>query len=204
MAQLGVIRQTVGYWETGQTQPNVWQLCKLAEIFGVTTDYLLGIDTQPRPKAEVLFLETGLSEAATDALRGDYPVVAETLSLLLADDDFFVAVLLMDKSRARVRGSNIMGEPECHGVRELRADRARLEDVERAIKEATLDLEGALDSVSGFSAWRKRLYRALPKEAIAAATKAVEMATGASAPDAYRAALVESARNGWPLDDDGD
>lgn len=39
---MGVSQQTIGSWETGRTQPDQVSLNKLADFFGVSTDYLLG------------------------------------------------------------------------------------------------------------------------------------------------------------------
>jgi len=36
--------RTISYWELGQRECNLEQLAKLAKIFGVTTDYLLGLE----------------------------------------------------------------------------------------------------------------------------------------------------------------
>lgn len=36
--------RTVSYWELGQRECNLEQLAKLAKIFDVTTDYLLGLE----------------------------------------------------------------------------------------------------------------------------------------------------------------
>ena len=41
-AELGVGRTTVVSWETGQYEPDLETLEKIADYFGVTTDYLLG------------------------------------------------------------------------------------------------------------------------------------------------------------------
>lgn len=41
-------------WESGKKVPDAFTLAKLAEVFGVTTDYLLGIEaarTLPRPES---------------------------------------------------------------------------------------------------------------------------------------------------------
>jgi transcriptional regulator with XRE-family HTH domain len=37
-----VTQQAVGTWETGKASPDAITLSKLADFFGVTTDYLLG------------------------------------------------------------------------------------------------------------------------------------------------------------------
>ncbi|MDO5548651.1 MAG: helix-turn-helix transcriptional regulator [Eubacteriales bacterium] len=39
--RLGVSRQAVSKWESGQGKPEIGNVIKLAEIYGVTTDYLL-------------------------------------------------------------------------------------------------------------------------------------------------------------------
>lgn len=43
--QLNITRAAVNAWETGISNPSIPILVKLAEVFKVTTDYLLGIDT---------------------------------------------------------------------------------------------------------------------------------------------------------------
>lgn len=54
--KLGVSRQSVSKWETGEATPEVSKLLALSELFGVTTDYLLkndddtfASDTPPLP-----------------------------------------------------------------------------------------------------------------------------------------------------------
>lgn len=39
--ELGVSRQAVSKWETGEAEPEIKKLRLLAEVFGVTTDWLL-------------------------------------------------------------------------------------------------------------------------------------------------------------------
>lgn len=46
--RLGVAKQTVSNWENDNIQPSIEMLVRLAKIFGVTTDYLLGMDEIPR------------------------------------------------------------------------------------------------------------------------------------------------------------
>ena len=55
--QLGVTAQAVSKWENDQSCPDITMLPKLAEIFGTTTDALLGIapaKAQPAPEAEIV------------------------------------------------------------------------------------------------------------------------------------------------------
>lgn len=45
--RLGVAKQTVSNWENDNIQPSIEMLVRLSRLFGVTTDYLLGLDNIP-------------------------------------------------------------------------------------------------------------------------------------------------------------
>jgi len=67
----GVTRQTITNWQLGESAPNVIALAKIAEHFGVSTDYLLGLsDTRnPDVSARAAVAYTGLSEEAVEQLH---------------------------------------------------------------------------------------------------------------------------------------
>ena len=44
--RLGVTKQSVSNWENDNIQPSIEMLKKLAAVFSVTTDYLLGLEQQ--------------------------------------------------------------------------------------------------------------------------------------------------------------
>jgi len=46
--RLSVSKQAVSNWENDNIQPSIEMLVRLAKIFGVTTDYLLGLEEIPR------------------------------------------------------------------------------------------------------------------------------------------------------------
>lgn len=46
--RLGVAKQTVSNWENENIQPSIEMLLRLSKIFGVTTDYLLGLENVKR------------------------------------------------------------------------------------------------------------------------------------------------------------
>ena len=52
--KLGVTAQAVSKWENDQSCPDITMLPKLADIFGITTDALLGIPSQKVHEAEVV------------------------------------------------------------------------------------------------------------------------------------------------------
>ena len=60
--QLGVSRQPVSKWESAQSVPDMKKILQLAEIFGVTTDYLLKDDIEASAPPEVTPVESGLED----------------------------------------------------------------------------------------------------------------------------------------------
>ena len=52
--RVGAAKQTVSNWENGNIQPSIEMLVRLSRIFGVTTDYLLGLEDTPRLNVEGL------------------------------------------------------------------------------------------------------------------------------------------------------
>lgn len=61
---LGVKRQTVSLYKTGQSSPNAEQLCKIAKFFNISSDWLLGISEAKSPDSDIqqICKQTGLSE----------------------------------------------------------------------------------------------------------------------------------------------
>ncbi|WP_282801173.1 helix-turn-helix transcriptional regulator [Secundilactobacillus kimchicus] len=45
---VNVSQQTIGSWEVGRSEPNIETLQRLASLFGVTVDYLLGKNQTPK------------------------------------------------------------------------------------------------------------------------------------------------------------
>ena len=74
MAELcGVQRQSISLWYNGDTRPDIISLGKIAQYFGVSTDYLLGLtDYKTTDKATQELCNTlGLSEEAIKILSAD-------------------------------------------------------------------------------------------------------------------------------------
>lgn len=68
---LGVKRQTVSLYKTGQSSPNAEQLCKIALFFNVSADWLLGISEVKSQDSDIqqICKQTGLSEDIVGWLR---------------------------------------------------------------------------------------------------------------------------------------
>lgn len=52
--RLQVAKQTVSNWENENIQPSIEMLVRLAKLFHVSTDYLLGLDHNPKLNVEGL------------------------------------------------------------------------------------------------------------------------------------------------------
>lgn len=50
--RLGLSKQTVSNWENDNIQPSIEMLVRLSKVFGVSTDYLLGLERTPRLNVE--------------------------------------------------------------------------------------------------------------------------------------------------------
>lgn len=50
---VGVSAPTMSQWESGIVNPSQKNLIKIAELYGVTTDYLLNLDTKKEPEPQV-------------------------------------------------------------------------------------------------------------------------------------------------------
>lgn len=61
---LGVKRQTVSLYKTGQSSPNADQLCKIARFFNISADWLLGLSEAKSPDSDIqrICQQTGISE----------------------------------------------------------------------------------------------------------------------------------------------
>ena len=69
--KLGVTRSAVNAWEMGLSVPTAQYVVALAQLFHISTDYLLGLD-----RTEALFLD-GLSEREKQLLYALYDYFTE-------------------------------------------------------------------------------------------------------------------------------
>ena len=64
--KLGVSRQTVSKWETGETLPDIRQSKRLAVLYGVTLDELIDFDAGVKEIQEVIDRTTEETSARID------------------------------------------------------------------------------------------------------------------------------------------
>lgn len=101
--KIGVTRQAVSQYQDGSTQPNAETIVKIAGVFNVSTDYLLGVTDIKTTDVEIRAISNslGLGEAAIKQLQNfklradgieDNPIKwlnQFVLSTLIADDDLY-------------------------------------------------------------------------------------------------------------------
>ena len=77
-AALNVEYANYNKWENGKS-PNYETLCKIADYFNTTTDYLLGRVKVRNPENQVLLSELGISEKAIEFIKSlpQYPAQTE-------------------------------------------------------------------------------------------------------------------------------
>lgn len=121
---LGVSTQAVSQYRLGVSRPTLENLCKIADFYHVTTDYLLGrTDTQsPEETLQGAVMYTGLSEEAVQKLHafssnelgagvGENVVEhADTLSRLISSEDGLEALNEIALSRVYARRTSIPKE----------------------------------------------------------------------------------------------
>lgn len=81
--EVGVNQSTIASWEKGRTEPDTVMVGRLAQILKVTTDHLLGI------QSEQLVLPEGVADLAkkiADLSPSDRAVVEKVVAALGADD----------------------------------------------------------------------------------------------------------------------
>ena len=76
---LGVSAQAINQYKMGTSRPSLENLCKIADFYGVTTDYLLGrTGTKSiNPTVQAAAQYTGLSEATINSLRDAHNLVSQ-------------------------------------------------------------------------------------------------------------------------------
>ena len=77
--RLGVSRQTVSKWETGETLPDIRQAKRLAVLYGVTLDELIDFDPDMQDIQDMLDQTGSVSDKIdwTKAWSRQYPILAQ-------------------------------------------------------------------------------------------------------------------------------
>lgn len=104
----GVSRQSVSYWQNGDSVPDAMQLKKIAEYLEVSSDYLLGLAQEPTADKDLNFVceYTGLHKKSIERLTTCRPEFTNTLNSLLENNNFW---LLLDRiSQYRNLSSSVL------------------------------------------------------------------------------------------------
>ena len=116
-SQLNVTTQCYQGYETGYRQPTPEMLCKLADVFEVSVDYLLGRETQPN-KNTALIEKDGITDVAKNFIKEFQDVLSEKrfrdlAKLYRAMNDlqkvYMIAYMIGYLNKAGVNTTNIVG-----------------------------------------------------------------------------------------------
>lgn len=107
---IGVSRQAITMWETGQRIPESETLQKLADFFNCSTDYLLGRTNKPNPDNKIN--EEYILQAAT---LGDALIrLAELTFEIDIDDETFANLVIKARNKYGLPGGG-QGSVAAHG-----------------------------------------------------------------------------------------
>lgn len=115
--KLGITVSAYGNYELGQRQPTPEMLCKLADIFEVSVDYLLGRETPPN-KNTALVNKDGITDVAKNFIKEFQDVLSEKrfrdlAKLYRAMNDlqkvYMIAYMIGYLDKAGVNTTNIVG-----------------------------------------------------------------------------------------------
>ena len=87
-AQIGVSQGSISQWEIGKTEPDIENVLKLADLYGVSTDYLLGRTDNPlsavpvdTPYMKVTPFEKTVMEAYRECTDTEQAMICRMLGL---------------------------------------------------------------------------------------------------------------------------
>ncbi len=93
--KIGVSRQNIGKWLNGCTTPDIETLCRIADAYNVTTDYLLGRTSNKTTDAELQAVcdYTGLSEKAIKIIKQMPPETELVLLNMLCETEEMTKII---------------------------------------------------------------------------------------------------------------
>ena len=163
---LKISRQSVSQYQDGTGQPNVDKLCKIAQHFNVSTDYLVGLSSIPSTNNDTRDIceKTGLSEHTVSRLMQDderdkwaevidqlvlHPGVLDVLhAYLFFDVDYFATVedgkASDDHRKVMVLGDSAQGKivpvyPHMMDSALMLEVQRELSDIRKRLKKARAD-----------------------------------------------------------------
>ena len=122
--KLGVSRQSVSLWETGQTQPTIDNIVALAKIFGTTSDAILATDAETESKTDLPAVETSPEESGkSKKIPVRRIVIAASAALIIAGIALCI-ILIKNSEKQSTDGGDI---PEDNSISEAEPSEKKTE-----------------------------------------------------------------------------
>ena len=106
---IGVSQQLIAKYESGASTPSPYALSKIANLFGVSTDFLVGIDSVPQSKKGVKIPVLGYVRAGIpiEALENtiDYEEISQEMA---RQGDFFALKIVGDSMEPRILEGDVI------------------------------------------------------------------------------------------------
>lgn len=112
--RMGISRQSVSKWESGQSQPEIEKLLQLSELFHVSTDYLLKEDTMPTVAKATVQEEEPVKETVYEEPEDHDPM-----------DDWKETIKKTFTARQQEEGVYILRKDEAENYMQAREDKAK-------------------------------------------------------------------------------
>lgn len=138
---LGVSAQAINQYRLGIARPSLENLCKIADFYNVTTDYLLGRTSIKTIRADIAAAGkvTGLSETAITWLNSE-PEEAAELSRLLQSDAFRHMIFHLSEYRTCCEEKRATFAAYKSAYKDAEAGKAEQEENEYLFARSTADL----------------------------------------------------------------
>lgn len=96
-----ITQQTLGRYENGERLPNAEMLCDIADYYGVSVDYLLGLTETPTRNEDVqkACTTTGLSEKAVLSLQSMSKTLDKELDFIVESPQFKEMARILYKAK---------------------------------------------------------------------------------------------------------
>lgn len=137
--EIGTSGVSIGYYERGERVPDIHILAKMCQFFGVTSDYLIGLEDCRTHEAADISARTGLTEAAVAVLtffsESDFPptLFLEMIGILIEKSFDYLDGEWNDEEEEELRASPDLSAEEREKLKQEQAQEKQKIEREKAV-----------------------------------------------------------------------